>query len=393
MNWDVLELMNKNWLNAVKVSVKTLFAGEKVLCDHVFSVSETIRESCFADISKDGAMALFKFPELVSKHKKSQERIFRLLELYEAISELWPEIELTFSSQSTSGIKLQALSSLHKLGHSICTILSDFESTIQKDSWKTPVTGGGIHPLTESVMSYISSLAEYSLTLSDIAADYTSPENSPFPESYSFDSTKPAAAVHLAWLILVLLCTLDRKAEQYKDVGLSYLFLANNLQFMMEKVRTSSLKELLGEEWMFIHIKKVKQYALSYELHAWNKVFTSLPEKSSSALSPEESKDCFRSFNAAFEEAYAKQASWIVPDGKLRDELKVSIARKLVPRYRVFYETHVGCLSGERNLEMLVKIGPDDLGNYLSDLFHGIGTRVSGSFSSSSTPTNSKGCI
>ncbi|XP_031250136.1 exocyst complex component EXO70H1-like [Pistacia vera] len=396
LNWEALEHMMKNWLTAVKIAVKTLFSGEKALCDHVFSASDSIRESCFCHITEEGAINLFRFPEIIAKSKKSQERIFRQMELHEALTDLWPEIESIFNSDSTSAIKLQALSSQQKLGDSIRTILSDFESRIQKDSSKTPPIGGGIHPLTQSAMSFICSLGDYSGVLSDIVAEYP-PGNSTTTESCigsltsNHDSASPAS-VHLAWLILVLLCKLDSKAEPHrKDVALSYLFLANNLNFIIEKVRTSNLKNLLGDDWMSMHTKKLKQYALNYETVAWTKVFSSLPEKSSSAMSPEEAKECFRRFNAAFEEAYMKQTSWIVPDGKLRDELKVSIAKKLVPAYREFFDAHVMMLYGERHLEVLVRFGPDDLGNYLSDLFHG--TPILVSSSSSSSCSSSPRCI
>ncbi|XWS07848.1 hypothetical protein CRYUN_Cryun41cG0028200 [Craigia yunnanensis] len=394
MHWEALEHTIKNWLNAVKIAVKTLYTGEKILCDHVFSASETIREACFAEITMEGAKNLFRFPELIAKNKKVPERIFLLIELHEAISELWPEIETIFNIELTSAVKLQALSSLHKVGESVCTLLTNVGSSIQKDSSKCLVASGGIHPLARSAMSYISSLADYGGMLSDIVADHPLPGNSPLPESYfenptSIDGPKPAVSVHLAWLILVLLCKLDRKAELYKDVSLSYLFLANNLQFIIDQVHASNLKYLLGEEWVSRHTKKIKQYALSYESVAWNKVFSSLPERTLSVLSPEAVKDCFRRFNAAFEEAYMKQTLWIVPDGKLRDELKVSIARKLVPAYREFYETYLVTLSGEKNLGVLVRISPDDLGNYLSDLFHGT------PFSSSSllSSSHSRGCF
>ncbi|KAJ9175638.1 hypothetical protein P3X46_014176 [Hevea brasiliensis] len=377
MNWEVLEHLIKNWLNAVKIAVKTLFSGEKALCDLVFSASQTIRESCFTEITKEGATNLFRFPELIAKSKKTPERIFLLMELHGALSSLWPEIELTFNSESTSAIKLQAFSSLQRLGESVQAILSDFESTIQEDSAKTPVLGGGIHPLTQRVMNYISALADYVGILSDIVTDITPSGNSPLPESYfespTFDDgSTTAISVRFAWLILVLLCKLDSKAEVYKDASLSYLFLANNLQFTIEKVCTTRLKILLGEDWVIKHAKKVKQYAANYETMAWAKVFSSLPERTSPELSPEAARECFRRFNAAFEEAYKKQASWIVPDGKLRDELKVSIAKKLVSDYTEFYGRYIVMLSGEKNLELLVRFGSDDLGNYLSHLFQGV---------------------
>ncbi|OMO89841.1 Exocyst complex protein Exo70 [Corchorus capsularis] len=394
MNWEALEHTVKNWLNAAKIAVKTLFNGEKILCDHVFSASEKIREACFAEITMEGATNVFKFPEIIAKNKKAPERIFRLIELHEAISELWPDIETIFDSQLTSSIKLQALSSLHKVGDSVCTLLSNFKSSIQKDSSKTLAPGGGIHPLTRSAMSYISSLSNYGEILSVIIVDHPPKEHSPLPESEtptSIDGPTSAVSIHLAWLILALLCKLDRKAEQYKDVSLSYLFLANNLQFIIDQVNTSNLKYLLGDEWVSRHTRKVKQYANSYVSMAWNKVFSSLPERSF-ALSPDAVKDCFRKFNAAFEEAYVKQISWIVPDGKLRDEIKVSIARKLAPAYREFYETNLVALSGEKHLEVLVRVAPDDLGNYLSDLFHGT-PFSSSSLSLSSSSAHSRGCL
>ncbi|CAK7325602.1 unnamed protein product [Dovyalis caffra] len=383
MNWEALELMIKNWLNAVKIAAKTLFSGEKALCDYVFSASQTIRESCFSEITK-GAINLLRFPELVAKCKKLPERIFPLMELYEALSDLRPDIELIFNSESTSDIKMQAVSSLQGLGESIRAILSDFELTIQKDSSKTLIVGGGIHPLTQKVMSYISSLADYNKILSDIVADSPPPRNTALPEAYfesptSDASSTPAVSVHLAWLILVLLCKLDRKAQVYKDLSLSYLFLANNLQFVLDKVCTTRLNVLLGEDWVFKHATKVIQYASTYETMAWGKVFSSLPEKNSPLLSPEAGKECFQRFNAAFEEAYKKQASWVVPDRKLRDELKVAIANELIPAYREFYDTHKVMLRREKDVEIFVRFGPDDLGNYLSDLFHG--TAVSGSLS------------
>ncbi|CAK9164729.1 unnamed protein product [Ilex paraguariensis] len=47
MDWEVLEQRIKNWLNAVRIAIKTLFNGETILCDHVFASSETIRESVY----------------------------------------------------------------------------------------------------------------------------------------------------------------------------------------------------------------------------------------------------------------------------------------------------------------------------------------------------------
>ncbi|KAI3942209.1 hypothetical protein MKW98_003808 [Papaver atlanticum] len=385
MDWEMLDFKIKNWVYAVKIAVRTLFLGERIICDYVFT-SETSRVSCFTAIMKDSALELFQFPELVAKGKKSPEKMFRILDLYDAISELWPEIESIFSYQSMSDVRTQAVSSLLKLGEAVRAMLTDFEAAIQKDSSKALVPGGGIHPLTRYVMNYICFLSDYTVILSDIVADWPLPEHTSLPESYfdssldTEDDSTSTIAVRFAWLVLVLLCKLDGKAALYKEVPLSYLFLANNLNYVVSKVRGSNLQFLLGEEWISKHELKVKQYSINYERIGWSKVLSSLPTNPTSNISLDATKECLSSFNTAFETAYRTQSSWVVTDSKLRDQIKVSICEKVVPVYREFYDTNRAALSGERNVEALVRYSPDDLMNYLSDLFYGM--KVSGSGSS-----------
>ncbi|KAJ0020710.1 hypothetical protein Pint_32303 [Pistacia integerrima] len=370
MDWDLLEIKIRSWLHAVKTALKTLFYGERILCDQVFSASDTIRETCFTEICKEGALTLFAFPENVAKCKKTPEKMFRILDLYEAIADLWPETESIFSFESTSVVRSQAVNSMIKLGEAARTMLVEFEAAIQKDTSKSGFPGGGIHPLTRYVMNYIAFLADYS------EAYFGSPE--------SEDNISSPIAIRLAWLILVLLCKLDGKAELYKDVSLSYLFLANNIQYIVVKARTSNLKFILGEEWVMKHEAKVRQYAANYERMGWSKVFASMPENPTAEIPLAKVRNSFRQFNLSFEDAYNKQSSWVVPDQTLRDEIKISLAKRIVPVYRAFYEKYRG--PGNQSL---VRFAPDDLGNYLSDLFYG--TSGSGSVSSHSSSHSSQG--
>ncbi|TQD88748.1 hypothetical protein C1H46_025708 [Malus baccata] len=390
MDREVLDFRITNWLSAVKISISTLFDGERILCDHVFASSASILESCFTHISSEAANLLFGFPQVLvavksKKNSPSSLDIFRLLDLYTAISESWPEIEFIFGFESTAAVRSQALNSLIKLGESVRSLISDFESTVQKDSSKSVPTGGGIHDLTVRAMNYLSLLTDYSNILADIITDWPRPAKSTLPESY-FDSPvsdnapAPAISVRMAWLVLVLLCKLDDKAKHYKDIALSYLFLANNLQYAISKVRSSNLQYLLGEDWISKHEAKVRQFAANYEKMAWGNVLSSLPENPTAPISPEEARLIFRNFNFAFEQAYRKQRMSVVPDPKLRDEIKVSVGQKLVPVYREFYDTHRMTVGGGRNAALYVRITPEDIGNHLSDLFF---TPASGGSSSS----------
>ncbi|CAF1809452.1 BnaC04g06170D [Brassica napus] len=404
MDWGVLEHMIKNWIKAAKIGVTTLFKGEKLLCDHVFSASLTIGQSCFNQIAKEAGLNLFMLPELVAYKEKKQhhhERIFKLMDLYAAISDLWPDIEMIFSFDSLASVKTLVLSTLKKLKDSIHTCLKEFEKMIHKDSSKELSPEGGVHKLTRTTMSFLSLLSEYSRVhvLSEILTEHPLKTNTRLLESYF---TAPiledehvnnhACSVHLAWLILVFLCKLDTKAESYNDVSLSYIFLVNNMQFVADTVRSSHLKNLLGDDWLTKHEAKLKSYAEKYEKTAWANVLVSLPAKTSAKLSPVEATTCFKRFHAAFAGAYLKQSSCVIVDAKLRDELKVSIVKKLVPEYREFYVKYLPMLRQDRNIEMLVSFKPDNLENYLSDLFHGT-PMLSGSSHSASASLSSPSCF
>ncbi|KAI3799791.1 hypothetical protein L1987_35094 [Smallanthus sonchifolius] len=384
----------KSWLDAVQIAVKTVFHGEKLLCDHVFSSHTAIRNLCFKNSTKEGAFNLFMFPELIATRCKrlKSETIFVMMDLYNSISDLWPEIESIFSDESVSSVKIQALSCLQKLGDSVRTILDELESSIQNNSSKLTVSGGGIHPLNNSVMTYLSSLADYGSALSDVIVDdLPFKEQSLFIKSYlnclnSGEFSRVAVSVNFAWIILVLLCKLDGKARFHNYVALSYLFLVNNLHFIIEKVRATNLRFILGEEWITNHEKKLKQYVSSYESMSWNKVISCLPE--SSLVSPEKVRGCFRRLYFTFEEVYGKQTSWIVVDEKMRRKMKASIANKLVPAYEEFFEKHLVMLSAdERCMKMLMVLSPENMAKYLSELFPGKSTVLRSSRSSHSSMT------
>ncbi|KAM1520512.1 hypothetical protein PS1_010961 [Malus domestica] len=126
-----------------------------------------------------------------------------------------------------------ALNSLIKLSESVLSMLSDFESMVQKNSSKSVPAGDWIHDLTLHMMNYLSLLTDYSNVLVDIITDWPSSAKSSHPESYfdnpvSDESPASAISTHMAWLVLVLLCKLNDKAKHYKDVILQNLSIQNH---------------------------------------------------------------------------------------------------------------------------------------------------------------------
>jgi len=369
LEWEILEKKIKIWVIVARVAITTLFNGERILSDHIFSSS--VAESCFVDITLQSALNLFIFSLTVAKSRKTAEKIFPTLDVYQTILQLTPKIDQIFSYDSTASVRLQANESLEKLSESVNAMMTEFQSSITKESSKSAISGGGVHQLTRYVMNFIVFLADYSDSLATILKE----SSLPLPEDYFSSSgeenpgsgDRSPMAARLAWLILVLLCKIDAKSRLYNDSALSYLFLANNLHYVVTKVRTSNLRVVLGDDWVANHEVKVNQYLEKYEKMAWGDVIASLPGDSTAGTEAEES---LRRFNEAFEEAYKKHKTWVVPDPNLRDEIQASIARKLMPGYTGFYKKHpVGSCN-------IVRFTPEDLNNYITDLYVGLGRSV-----------------
>jgi hypothetical protein len=60
-----------------------------------------------------------------------------------------------------------------------------------------------------------------------------------------------------------------------------------------------------------------------------------------------------------------------VPDTQLREELRISIAEKLLPAYRSFLGRFRHHIENGRHPELYIKHSAEDLENYVNDLFEG----------------------
>lgn len=70
-----------------------LFAGEKKVCDQIFEGLESLRDQCFADVCGESVSILLCFGEAIARSKRSPEKLFVLLDMYEIMKEILPEVQ------------------------------------------------------------------------------------------------------------------------------------------------------------------------------------------------------------------------------------------------------------------------------------------------------------
>jgi exocyst complex protein 7 len=72
--------------------VKLLFAGEKKICDQILDGVDSLRDQCFAEVTVNSVSVLLSFGEAIAKSKRSPEKLFVLLDMYEIMRELHSEV-------------------------------------------------------------------------------------------------------------------------------------------------------------------------------------------------------------------------------------------------------------------------------------------------------------
>ena len=372
----------RKWIQAIKITVRVLLAGEKKLCDEIFNGSETSKEVCFNETIKSSVMQLLNFGEAVAIGKKSSEKLFRILDMYDALANVSQTLEVMVTD---SFVLKETNDVLEALANAARGTFVEFENNVRNETSKKPTINGEVHPMIRYVMNYMKLIVDYAPTLSSLLE-----END---ESYGLstdDGTEEMSplAKRMLRLITCLESNVEEKSKLYEDGGLQYVFLMNNIYYVVQKVKDSELGKLLGDDWVRKRRGQIRQYATGYLRASWSKVLAALRDESmgggssgspsygqrsnsSSSASKMALKERFKGFNASFEELYRLQTAWKVPDPQLREELRISIQEKVIPAYRAFFGRNKSQLEGGRHAGKYIKYTPDDLESYLPDLFEG----------------------
>ena len=88
-----LSTCSSNWL-VIFEQVKLLFAGERKVCDQMFEGFDSLSDQCFAEVTASSVSVLLSFGEAIARSKRSPEKLFVLLDMYEIMRELHSEVWL-----------------------------------------------------------------------------------------------------------------------------------------------------------------------------------------------------------------------------------------------------------------------------------------------------------
>ncbi|CAM8980637.1 unnamed protein product [Rhodiola kirilowii] len=383
IEWSALDEKMKNWIQAVKVAVRVVLMAEKQLCEQVFAGSSLMSGICFDEVSKACVMHLINFAVGIVAGERASEKLFRILDMYDALSDVLPDLRVMLSDDSRKFICKEVGIILGSLGEAAVGTFEEFENAVKNETSRKPTLGGEIHPLTRYVMNYVKLLVDYSDTLNRLFDDISHDQKgSPISYNDGSDSRIGDGSPLTKRLVLILSfleSNLELKSKLYDDKAMGYVFMMNNIHYIVQKVKGSELGKLLGDDWVRSHRGKIRQRATCYLRASWSKVLDCIKEDgygsssggSSSSAFKMSLREKFKNFNLCFEEIYKIQTAWKVPDPQLREEMRISISEKVIPAYRSFMGRYRHQVESGRNAGKYVKYTADDLENYLTDFFEG----------------------
>ncbi|CAM8980644.1 unnamed protein product [Rhodiola kirilowii] len=382
MNWETLGREMGTWITTFKQCAKVNFPGERKLAQSIFTEHKLISDSLYTNLGRGVMMQLLNFAEAVAMSKRSAEKLFKVLDMYETLRDIIPTLDEFFPEQCVDEIKSEALSAKSRLGEAAVCIFCELENSIKSDTNRTPVPGGAVHPLTRYTINYLKYACEYKNTLEQVfrdhhkveRADSTSAPDYQVPSHIDADKARESPfIIQLVKVMDLLDSYIESKSKLYKDNSLSYIFLMNNGRYILQRIR-ADINDLMGDSWCRKRSSELRSYHKNYQRETWGKVLQCLSQEGlnvNGKVPKPVLKERFKNFNALFDEIHRTQSAWIVSDEQLQSELRVSISAVVIPAYRAFLGRFNQYFTPGRQTEKYVKYQPEDIETCVDELFDG----------------------
>jgi len=368
--WEELEFDIARWIPAFNMVFRILIPSERRLCDRVFDGLAPFGDLAFVAAVRTQALQLISFGDAISASSRAPDRLFRVVDMYEAVRDLLPDLDPVFSDPYSAALRAEVSALCNTLGSSIKGIFMELENLIRRDPARVAAPGGGIHPITRYVMNYLRAACGSRQTLEEVMeGDFSA--NGGAPVAVDPDRPTSSLAVHVAWIMDVLHKNLDTKSKIYRDPSLACIFLMNNGKYIIQKVNDSELGILLGDDWIKQLTNRVRRWSVDYQRMTWGKVTTVLQTGGLGvgALPAKALLQKLRMFNTYFEEIHDAQYEWVIVDDQLRVDIRAAIEDSVMPVYAGLITKLKS--SPETGRDLYIKYTPEDVEACIQQLFEG----------------------
>lgn len=341
MEWESLETSISLWIQHLEVAVKSVLVSEKTLSNRVLSNIQQgimIWPECFIKIADKIMAVFFRFGEGVARSNREPQKLFKLLDMFEALETLEPEFTQVFDGESGTDICTRFRELEKLLVHASTRVFWEFGLQIEGNhDGLPPPQDGSVPKLVRYAINYLKNLTvdSYSSPMAKVlkiehlwkGGILSNAENDQ-------DLLKDA----ISNVMEAIQRNIESKKLRYKDKVLAHIFSMNTYWYIYMRTRNTELGKVLGDSYMKKRYRSVaEESAYLYQKQAWGGLVRLLEREEGRRES-----NRMEAFLAGFDEMYERHRSSykIVSDADLREQMKDAAIRLVVPVYTEFLDTH-----------------------------------------------------
>ncbi|XP_061358009.1 exocyst complex component EXO70I-like [Gastrolobium bilobum] len=352
MEWESLETGITLWIQHFEVAAKKVLLSEKKLCERVLGeiMDGLVWPECFVKISDKIMAVFFRFGEGVARSSKEPQKLFKLLDMFESLEKLKPEIFEIFDGEA---------------GVDICTRFRELEKLIIDASSKVfwdfglqiegntdgipPPQDGSVPKLVRYAINYLKYLAteNYRTTMVKVlrteqiwkAGILSKPETDENLLKHAICNVMEA-----------LQRNIESKRSCCRDKVMIHVFTMNTYWYIYMRTKNTELGDLLGEQYMKDGYKAVaEESAYMYQKQAWGVLVRILDtedmreqgKETIGRLVMEKIEAFFKCLNEICER---HRGCYSIPDVDLREQIREATMKLVVTAYAKFLESYSGVL-------------------------------------------------
>ncbi|OIW04388.1 hypothetical protein TanjilG_32580 [Lupinus angustifolius] len=366
---ESLTLATHRWMIASIVALRILFPSERRLCDRIFSDFSSAANFSFMEVCRELTNHLLSLPNNLATESRCFSYLGSSLEVFRTLGDLTPEFESVFFDQYSVSLKNEAITIQKRLGEAIIVLIMELENDIHPDRSQKVVTEDGIDPnITHMVeRCFRVFLEDRGGTLQKIFEE--------FPMVGDREGTSSLS--NPDWIKELLESNLEAKSKNYTDTAFAHVSIMNNSNYIVQNAIYPGLREfnISSNDWKQIlrgHNTCIQQNLEQYQ-RTWDKILDLLKLDSNELVMPnvaaESMIEKLKLFNKQFKETCNVQSTWYVPKKLLREKIRISIEKILLPAYGNFIARLQNIL-GKHAYEY-IEYGMFDIEALLNTLFQG----------------------